>query len=223
MKNSTFKPIIIALMAASVTMGNVYADDDQDKAPNISDKKAEHTERAQAVGNVALARQLAAYAQAHQDALGLVVAARMTQDNPTQEFQGTKEGGTKEADVTDPLSTVDGILNQAREFSGGRAEIVAMIDETAKRGGSKGATGGPVRHVDRVRAGATDMYRIKFDGLEEARVIVIGDGTDLDCYVDDASGHRVTSDTDSTQTCALSWTPAWTGNYLIKMASFKIQ
>jgi hypothetical protein len=192
-----------------------YAGDD--KAPNQSDKKAPPSEKVQAVDNALLARQLASYAQAHQDALGLVVAARMIQDQPTQTVKREKEGGGTGEAVSDPQS-VEGLLAQAREHSGGWAEVVALIDETAKRGAAKGASGGPTRHVDRVSGNTTDTFGIDFEGGEEARIGVIGDGkADLDCYIYDEGGHLITSDTDLTPTCALNWNPAWTGPFLLRV------
>lgn len=81
-----------------------------------------------------------------------------------------------------------------------------------------GAVDGPQFHIDRVKPQTRDTYRVVFEGEEPAVVRVSGDGsTDLDCYVYDRGGHLIDSDTDSTDECALSWTPAWTGTFSIKI------
>ncbi|CAK0775793.1 conserved exported hypothetical protein [Gammaproteobacteria bacterium] len=216
MKNLNLKYLVVALMAVGLTTGMAYAGDD--KAPNMSDKKAAtHSEKVQAVDNLLLARQMATYASAHQDALGLVVAARMIQNQPTQEAKWDKEGGAKEV-VSDPL-TVDGLLAQAREHSGGRAEVIALIEETAKRGAAKGRVGGPWQHIDTIPANTMTTYsNINFRGGEEAIIGVVGDGkTDIDCYVYDQGDHLITSDTDSTSVCDLKWNPIWTGPFTLKI------
>jgi hypothetical protein len=213
MSSFNLKPLMAGLLAAGL-VGTAFAEEGQ--GPNVSATKAAPSASAQAVENVLLARQLAAYAGVHQDALGLVVAARMLQDNPTQDGQRQKEGGNNEV-VVDPVS-VESLLTQAREQSGGRTEVIAMIDETASRGASKGRSAGPLRHADRVIAGTTDVYRTSFDGGESARLGVVGDGNaDIDCYVYDSNDNLVASDGDSTSTCALGWTPARTGTFIIKV------
>lgn len=217
MNTLNLKPLIAALMAVGLATSVAYAGDE--KAPNQSDKKAAPSEKVQAVDNVLLARQLASYAQARQDALGLVVAARLFQDQPTQAGKLEKEGGGASEAATDPLS-VDGLLAQAREHSGGRVEVIALIDETAKRGAAKGAVGGPIQQVTRVKNGYKDTWTIKFEGGEEAIIGVLGDGeADLDCYVYDAGKHLIRSDTDSTATCAMKWTPAWQGNFKLEVVN----
>lgn len=83
-----------------------------------------------------------------------------------------------------------------------------------------GAVEGPQHHRDVVRAGQTDVYVLVFEGEETAMITVRGDGsTDLDCRVYDQGNHLVESDTDSTDTCYLRWTPAWTGKFKLKITN----
>lgn len=219
MTQTVLKPLTLALMTLGLTTGAAWAGDD--KAPNLSDTKAAAPSASvQAVDNLLLARQVAAYAQSHQDALGLVVAARMLQDLPTQEATWKKEGGTDQA-AADPL-TVDVLLGQAREQSGGRPEVLALVEETAKRGGTKDSISGPIRHLDRVGGNSTDIFAgLKFRGNEEAIIGVVGQGNaDLDCWVYDQGGHLIRSDTDGTATCALRWVPSWTGTFTLKVRNY---
>ena len=81
-----------------------------------------------------------------------------------------------------------------------------------------GASGGPVNHRDTVLGNLTDSFSIVFDKSKSARIIVNGDGsTDLDCAVYDSSGHYIDSDNDPGDTCLLTFTPAWTGKFTVKV------
>jgi hypothetical protein len=84
-----------------------------------------------------------------------------------------------------------------------------------------GRIGGPQRHLDSVNARSNDWYRIPFHGNEQATIVISGDGsTDLDCWVYDENGNQVDSDTDSTDKCWLTWTPAWSGVFKVKISNF---
>ena len=79
-----------------------------------------------------------------------------------------------------------------------------------------GRVGGPVSKRDTVSANQSDTYNLVFREKEGASVLVNGDGSsDLDCYAYDSGGNEVASDTDSTDTCLLLWTPLWTGKFRI--------
>lgn len=235
----SLKSLMVAMVTIGLTTNTAYAGDDKD--PNLSDKKAAHSGTAQTVENLLLARQMAAYSKTHQDALGLVVAARMLQDQTIQMIQREKEGGSTNEAQSDPLS-VEALLSLAREHSGGRAEIVALIDETAKRSSSGstrtdrvkiGATRGlanvnttePTRHVGRVKVNTVDVYKnLKYEGGEEAIIGVVGDGeSDIDCYLYDEGDHLITSDTDRSHICALKWTPKWTGKFTLRIKNMGSQ
>ena len=81
-----------------------------------------------------------------------------------------------------------------------------------------GATNGAGRKNETVNANDTDTYVITFNGGEPAMVVVSGDGdTDLDLYVYDENGNLVASDTDYTDDCIVSWSPRWTGKFVIRV------
>jgi len=83
-----------------------------------------------------------------------------------------------------------------------------------------GAVGGPKSGTDRVNANATDRYEVSFNGGEEARVVVDGDGdTDLDLYIYDENGNLITKDDDNTDYCICTWTPKWTGKFIIRIVN----
>jgi hypothetical protein len=81
-----------------------------------------------------------------------------------------------------------------------------------------GAVGGPKYSSTQVLAGATDTFEVSFAAGELATVMISGDGdTDLDLYVYDENGNLVASDTGSSDTATVSWTPAWTGNFRVQV------
>lgn len=93
--------------------------------------------------------------------------------------------------------------------------LILCLNVSGARGGE---VRGPQSHVDMVRAHATDVYLLRFEGLESAQVRISGDGsTDLDCYAYDQFGNLADSDADSTDDCILRWTPIWTGKFEIKI------
>ena len=83
-----------------------------------------------------------------------------------------------------------------------------------------GAKGGPKSADERVNANGADRYEIVFNGGEQARVVVDGDGdTDLDLYIYDENGNLITKDDDNTDYCICSWTPKWTGKFIIRIVN----
>ena len=110
------------------------------------------------------------------------------------------------------------MLARATALAGDNPMVVAMIRDVEGMK-SRGRTNGRIRgHDDRVKARAIDSYHVRFDGEEEAEVLVIGDGdTDLDLYIYDQNDNLICSDTDATDRMYCSWTPAWTGKFKISI------
>lgn len=81
-----------------------------------------------------------------------------------------------------------------------------------------GAVGGPKYSSTQVNAGATDVFEVSFAAGEAATVLISGDGdTDLDLYVYDENGNLVASDTSSSDSASVSWTPLWTGAFRVEV------
>lgn len=79
-----------------------------------------------------------------------------------------------------------------------------------------GAVGGPKQSRDTVSGHSSDTFIVTFQKNERALVTVSGDGSsDIDCKVFDSKGYLVAADLDNTDSCVLSWTPAWTGKFRI--------
>lgn len=110
------------------------------------------------------------------------------------------------------------LLADATTYAEGDKSLLSLIKAT---GNTRGRVGGPARHYDSVNAGATDTYTITFRGGESAIVIVSGDGdTDLDLSIYDENGNYITSDTDGTDDCVVSFTPRWTGKFKVKIKNY---
>jgi hypothetical protein len=78
--------------------------------------------------------------------------------------------------------------------------------------------GGAKSAVHQVLAHDTDHFNVTFRADEEATVMISGDNdTDLDFYIYDENGNLITSDTDSTDDCVLTFTPKWTGEFRIEV------
>jgi hypothetical protein len=81
-----------------------------------------------------------------------------------------------------------------------------------------GAIGGPKFTSTQVLADSSDVFHVSFAGGESATVAISGDGdTDLDLYVYDENGNLVASDLSTSDTAAVSWTPAWSGDFRIEV------
>jgi len=66
----------------------------------------------------------------------------------------------------------------------------------------------------------TDVYTHIFQAGEPVGIAVSGDGdSDLDLYIFDQNGNLITGDEDGTDTCLASWTPRWTGQFIIKVVN----
>lgn len=211
---------MFSALILTITSASALAATDEAKAANAAEKSAsEGLEADQGIAALTLARQLANYGMAQQDPLALIVAARITRDTPTKPAEIDKVEG-EVTDQPDKLGSVQHLLDQAKEYSGGRAEILALIDEVAKGEAARGALGGQQQHFDAVQAGAVDLYSINYQGGARAELAVIGEGGDIDCYVFDENEHEITKDTDNTSTCALAWTPRWTGEFKIAIKNY---
>src|SRR5262245_1748328 len=130
---------------------------------------ADDTERAAALSNAMLARQLAVYGSEHNVPLALVTAARILSDNPVthstdQPQSGARRGVTvterSRQEVTEPALDPAELLKAARSMSGGDSHLGMIIDHLSAElpTTARGATGGPIYRDGRVRAGYYNWY-----------------------------------------------------------------
>ena len=211
----------VAAMTAALVGTAAWADE---TGSNASDKAAAPTATSTAVERAHLASELAGYGRATNSPMAMVLAAELTAATagPDAARQKTSEGeaeagGDKSAK---PAVTVASLLDEARAMAGPDTSLTPAIQRVAALE-NKGRVGGASRTYERVKAGATDTYTIRFRGGEPAIVFVDGDGdTDLDLYVYDQNGNRICSDTDNTDTMLCRWTPSWTGAYSVKIKNY---
>ena len=174
-----------------------------------------------------LASDLVKYGYAQQSALPLVEALQILNENPTQPLKADREGAMvdtskKEGKSSNVSLDYAAIIASAKEFAEGDETMLKLISniEAEGQGSHRGAVNGPSRHYDTVNGNSTDNYQINFIANYLAEIAVSGDGdTDLDLYVYDSNGNLIVSDTDYSDDCYVSWVPAWTGRFIVKVVN----
>ncbi len=202
----------------------------------MAEAEGDQSGSADAVANVALANQLAAYGKANKDPIALISAARILKGSGIQDTARAKNSEVsdpkKEAKAhvaaaptaAKPKSNADAVkdfLDQARTFANGTPEIVALADMTGKMLGTRGAFGGPKRTVDTVLSGHRDVYRIAFRGHESAAIALrTDDSSDVSIAVYDGDGDRICSGEVQTGHVALcKWRPRTASTYTISITN----
>lgn len=177
------------------------------------------------LSSLRLANNLVCYGYAQQSALPLIQALEIISEIPTQALRGEKEkqeektGEAKEEKVSFDYNK---ILADAKKFADGNEHFLALISsiEASKAGSNRGAVNGPSRTVEVVYGNSNDNYQISFVEGRLAEILVSGDGdTDLDLYVYDSKGNLIEKDADYTDDCYVSWIPAWTGRFTVKVVN----
>jgi len=224
MQKKLVMAFILAMAVFGLVMGAV-AEESKEKV-NQSEEKGKVTPEAQAVADMTLAGQLADYGRRAKNPSAMIAAAQIMKNTAVQDKkqEKTTEGtGEEGAQKSGAMDTPEKLLADAQSLAKeqGNDALAAIAEKESKIAGQKGATSGPTRHVDRIRAGHTDNYTITFRGNEEATVAIIGDGDcDLDLYVYDENGNLIEKDTDGTDRCVVQWNPRWTGKFYIKIKNY---
>lgn len=176
----------------------------------------------QTENTVRIAAELSKYGYANNDALSLIQAARLVkqanlvkQTAEKTEEQGQESAGEKKGNVSlDPVK----LLADAKVKAGDNGVLQALIEEVQSQ--ERGAVGGSKFSSTFVKAKGTDVYRINFRAGQTAIVTVVGDGdTDLDLYVYDENGNLIDKDADYSDDCVVTFTPRWTGVFVIKVVN----
>ncbi|PLY07103.1 MAG: hypothetical protein C0622_00230 [Desulfuromonas sp.] len=214
------KTYLMILLSCALILGASAVCFAADKS-NVSDKTGASA-AGQGVSSAALASELAAYARANDNAQAMLVAAEILRNAAAVDVdldKGVEGDATAAAEkASGALATRDAMLAEAEEMAGDDVQLLAMIDAEKQAQGTKGDITGPNEHRDRVNPRATDVYEITFRGDELAEVAVLGDGdNDLDLFIYDENGNLIESDEDATDQCYVSWYPAWTGTFKIKI------
>ena len=115
------------------------------------------------------------------------------------------------------LALVSPIMLAVTELTGG-IPLPAQAAPAFMRAGVVGQA--PIVHRDSVNARDFDDYDVTFRGGEEAQITVLGDSdTPLNLYVYDESGNEISRSVGSASNCYLSFTPAWTGHFRIRIVN----
>lgn len=182
--------------------------------------------QSEAISQIRLANQLAKYGYENYSAPALIEAARILSQVETQDLKSELftpgEGDESAKDSAKPEITPENLLASAREFADGDETLLALANsaQISNSDNHRGLLGGPGRRVDRVAANSTDTYILAFKYGVPAEIFVSGDGdTDLDLYVYDENGNLIAHDDDYSDDCYVCWTPAWTGNFVVKIVN----
>jgi hypothetical protein len=189
---------------------------------NADAAKAKETSAAvQAVEAIRTADALARYGDAKKDALALIVAAKMKKEAGGQDVAFTRVGNSKpgEAKGKADMMTPQAMLDRAKTLAAGRADLLALADDVAKSS-SRGALGGPKGGRTVVRGGATDQFKVVFNGGEPAAIGISGDGDSrLDLYVYDENGNQVCGMIGPGDDAVCRFTPRWTGPFTVRVVN----
>jgi len=142
-------------------------------------------------------------------------------ETPTQQFEGQYTRGEGK-DVAAPNSkgafTPEQLLADARKMANGDQAVLTLADQVNPNVVTRGAVSGPRQGTYYIYGGTADTYVVAFKKGILAEVAVAGAGyTDLDLYIYDENGNRITYDEDYSDDCYVSWYPRWTGNYVIRV------
>ena len=200
------------------------------KGANVDTGARKASPGAEAVVHAAIANRLAMYGDANKDAISLIAAARILGDLGIQTGKYeirtvvTQAGAKGDAKVVTAAGsgqtdyTIGAVLARARQYAGGRKDLLALADEAAKST-TRGRAGGPMMVPARVDTGHTNLHTISYRGGEPATVVVVGSpDADFDLVVKDESGNVVCRQTGLGDS-ACRWTPKWTGQYRVEVAN----
>ena len=216
--NFLIKLTVLALVAA-FGFGNASA---QDKTgTNMGDKSGKVTPSAQAAARLELAYSSAKYGRENKDADAMIFAAKLMKQTPADKLAAAKttEGGAADSGTKAATAdqNADAYLADATKFANGNKTVLARIEDV-KKTAARGASDGPKRVIETVKAAGSDLYKVNFKGSEQGIVLLSGDGTtDLDLYIYDENGNLVASDTDGLDDCAVRFYPKWSGTFLIRV------
>ncbi len=184
--------------------------------------KEDVTPESQDFARFQLAMSMARYGYDTYSPTALLEAATILDNVPIQPLKYesyTQEGGSgdKNAEEARPF-TVQQLLEDAKEYADGDEVVLEMISRITPRESHRGRAGGVGSISTSITSLTTDVYTIKYEGKNSAKVAITGNGlADLDLYVYDKDGELMGKATDATDACVVSWHPKSDEIFTIKI------
>jgi len=202
--------------------------------PNAAEQAAQPVAGGSGVARFDAAMQMAEIGRSARDPVLLVAAARALA--LVGRTPGTDEGATGDAPVgakprpaagsgatraeTPPTDLFDQLLAGARLLASPGDEAIAALIADTEQSASRGTVAGPHTHNVRLRANRYWDSIETFTGGRLAEAGTAGDGdTDVDLEVYDQNGNLMCSSLSSDDREYCSWTPAWTGDFRIRITN----
>jgi len=154
----------------------------------------------------------------------LMIGSTPAEDKPTSgtlaEDEKAGTGDAPEKAETAQTGLPSQLFAEARRLARGNEQTLALI-ETMAAVGSRGSLAGPHKHQMRISARSYRSVKESYRAGELAEVAILGDGdTDVDLIVQDANGNEICRSTRGGDREYCQWTPAWTGEFTIKVANY---
>jgi hypothetical protein len=234
------KDMVLASAALALvigTMGTAYAGTDSSaagskKGRNSAAEPSLPAAKSTGVSTFNAAMEIAEAGRLQKDPLMLVAAARVvlsvgatpgkdeSKSGVTNKSKPTAAAATdKKADVA-PTPVADRLLAEATDLARDNQVALLLIRETQVAAG-RGTTGGPHSHETRLLGRSYVEHSERFVRGQLAEAVLAGDGdTDVDIAIFDERGNRICSSTRSGDREYCSWTPAWTGNFTVRVTNY---
>lgn len=193
--------LAVSLCFAITTFAQNKKIADTKNYPNEGKKDTTATQIPPSVEKLKLALELSRYGYENKNAVSLITAAQILNQN-----------GFELDEINAEL-----LLDDAKKFAKGNEHLLAIID-MSDTGPVRGAIGEEKYSFDMIKGYTTDTYKVKFKENKKAVVQVKGVGlTDLDLYIYDRNGNLITSDTSDSDNCECTWIPKWTSEFTIRI------
>ncbi|MGF1625561.1 MAG: hypothetical protein ACFCVH_11810 [Alphaproteobacteria bacterium] len=171
-----------------------------------------------AMQGLAMAQQLASRGVETGDPILLIAAARLaSQVDVSESTVRTRDEMVDAAGDSPALHTAAEMLTAARALSGGRDDLLGLIED-AEAESARGSIYGSGYYEGYISGGDNLYYDEAFFGGEQAVITLQGHNpSDIDLWIYDEFGNLICSSTgySSYETC--SFTPRWTGNFTIRV------
>ena len=185
-------------------------------------------EKVKAVKAVALARDLAAYAEEKKSPMLMAACAEILIDNPSSEVdpknvQAAPATRPAQVELRQPVLDIAKMLADALKLAAENKDVQTFVKKVQDRvpDATRGPVLGPQRAVGIALAGMWVSYSIPFKADETACVYLQAGNpfAILKLYVYDENGNLITSDTENAAIAECKWTPAWTGKFTVKVVN----